>query len=194
MFAIFSFLLTILVIIGTPFWYDIHGLLYLSGTPSDSSPDWRFAIVYVSYIFAIGTALYAYYGAWQLVRGAQLVIVLLSIFFWGSTASLLWIQRDTYTIDTRVELSLGIDGQTYYLDEPTKNGESLTFSLDDIAKNILPSDTGEFELHREDTISRNRVLWFGTVPIIQGEKKIKSFYTLYIPPRNAEGTNMDEDE
>ena len=45
-------------------------------------------------------------------------------------------------------------------------------------------------LERVDTYNKNEVKWLWQVPVIKGERKIRSFYNLYIPPTTGDGENV----
>ena len=84
---------------------------------------------------------------------------------------------------------MGDDEDTYYIEALSSDG-TTTFTLDEIAKTIYPSETGELLLERVDTYNKNEVKWLWQVPVIKGERKIRSFYNLYIPPTTGDGENV----
>ena len=201
MFVIFIILLSIIVLMGVPFWYDLNGLLFKNIINHEvvGGPDWHFALVYLSYFFALGFTLFIVHRLsyrWVTHPFIKVLTVLLCLFCWTSTISLVYIDKTKSTVTTKVDLKLGDDEVTYYIEEPDNNGGKLTFSLDEIAKTIFPSETGELVLDRVDTYSKNEVKWLWQFPVTKGERKMKTSYNLYIPPTTGDGENvvMTEEE
>ena len=67
---------------------------------------------------------------------------------------------------------------------------------DEIAKNIYPSPTGELLLKRIDTYHRNEIKWLWYFPVTNGEKKVKTYYDLYVPqePVSTANENIENPE
>ena len=193
MFAIFIISLSILVLMGVPFWYDLNGLLFTKIVNHEVvGPDWHFALVYLSYFFALGFTLFISHRLshrWITHPIIKVLTVLMCLFCWTSTISLVYIHKDKTKTTSKVELNMGDDEDTYYIEAPSSDG-TTTFTLDEIAKTIYPSETGELLLERVDTYNKNEVKWLWQVPVIKGERRIRSFYNLYIPPTTGDGENV----
>ena len=198
MFITFIILISLLALMGIPIWYDMNGLLFknIQNHVVMGGPDWHFILPYISYFFALAFTLYIghriYNYRWVTHPLIKVLAVLACLFCWVSTASLIYVDKQKSEIVVKVDLVLGDDGQTYYVEEPTSEG-NMTFSLDEIAKNIYPSPTSELLLKRIDTYHRNEVKWLWYFPITNGEKKVKTYYDLYVPQEPVPTANENTD-
>lgn len=196
---IFIILLSVIVLTGIPFWYDWNGLLFknIQNHVIVGGPDWHFILPYISYFFALAFTLYighrVYNYRWVAHPIVKVFTVLLCLFCWVSTASLVYVEKQVSEQIIRVDIKAGDDGETYYVEEPTSSG-NMTFSLDEIAKEILPSPTNELILNRKEISHINEIKWLWYFPVTKGEKKVRTSYDLYVPQPPPVEENSENNE